>query len=166
MNAVVLFSHGSLLCGAGEALRIHADRLRMRHIAPIVEVGYLNYSEPPFLQAVSRCAAAGASRIIVAPYFLVPGYFVSVDLPKCVEVARAAYPDITFITAAPIGFDQRLADALLTNAKDAASSEHWHDELMTTASHCRPFQLCPIYGTPACPKRLDSSANCSEPHEP
>ncbi|HLK56589.1 MAG TPA: CbiX/SirB N-terminal domain-containing protein, partial [Chthonomonadaceae bacterium] len=87
MDAVILFSHGSVLCGSGVALDAHADRLRARGIAPIVTVGYLNYSEPPFLQAVAQCVAQGATRIIVAPYFLVPGYFVKVDLPKSVAAA-------------------------------------------------------------------------------
>ena len=71
---------------------MHADRLRARGLAPIVEIGYLNYCEPLFAETVSRCVAAGATRIVVTPYFLVPGYFVKVDLPRCVETAQAAFP--------------------------------------------------------------------------
>jgi sirohydrochlorin cobaltochelatase len=107
LDAIILFSHGSLLCGSGQALSMHADRLRARGLAPIVEIGYLNYCEPLFAETVERCVAAGATRIVVTPYFLVPGYFVKVDLPRCVETARQAFPQVTFVVAEPIGFDER-----------------------------------------------------------
>lgn len=132
---------------------MHAARLRERGIAPIIEIGYLNYSEPPFAETVARCVAAGATRIVVTPYFLVPGYFVKVDLPKCVDAARQAVPHITFIVAEPIGFDERLADALLASAQCADGSEHWRGDLETAAHHCRPDPRCPLYGTPNCPKQ-------------
>jgi sirohydrochlorin ferrochelatase len=153
MDAIVLFSHGSLLCGSGEAIMLHADRLRERAIAPIVEIGYLNYSAPLFAETVARCAAAGASRVIVAPYFLVPGYFVKVDLPKCVEQARRDFPQIEFRVADPIGYDDRLADAILASAETAAPPEAWRDELNTAASHCRQDPQCPLYGTHSCTAR-------------
>src|SRR5689334_10692043 len=119
MDAVILFSHGSLLCGAGESLKAHAARLQARGVAPLVEVGYLNYSEPLFAEAVTKCVTAGAKRILVAPYFLAPGYFVKVDLPKVVETARAAYPDVRFVVADAIGYDARLAEALIASAQAA-----------------------------------------------
>ena len=152
MDAVILFSHGSLLCGSGQALEMHASRLMRHGVAPIVEVGYLNYSEPLFAEAVAKCVAAGASRIIVAPYFLVPGYFVNVDLPKCVDAARQDHPDTLFIVAEPIGFDERLADALLTSAASAATADNWREDLRSASAFCRPDPRCPLYGTPSCPK--------------
>jgi len=61
-----------VLCGAGEALNAHAERLQAAGIAPLVAVGYLNYSEPLFADTVTQCAAAGATRILVAPIFWFP----------------------------------------------------------------------------------------------
>jgi sirohydrochlorin ferrochelatase len=158
MDAIVLFSHGSLLCGSGEALREHATRLLERGVAPIVEVGYLNYSEPSFADSVARCVAAGASRVIVTPYFLVPGYFVQIDLPKCVEAASAAHPGIDIVVADPIGYDERLADALILSARVAAGPDHWRDDLKCAAAHCRPDPRCPLYGTPDCPKQPEPAS--------
>src|SRR5207253_2121682 len=40
MDALILFSHGSVLCGAGQALDEHAARLRERGDFGIVEIGY------------------------------------------------------------------------------------------------------------------------------
>src|SRR5436190_543250 len=125
MDAVILFSHGSVLCGAGEALNAHAARLRGDGIAPMVAVGYLNYSEPLFAETVAQCAAAGATRILVAPYFLIPGYFVKVDLPKAIEAVQADYPALEFVLAPPLGFDEVLADALIESAQEAREPAFW-----------------------------------------
>lgn len=152
MNAVILFSHGSLLCGAGEALKEQARRLEAQEVASTVRIGYLNYSEPLFATTVAEVVAAGATRIIVAPYFLVPGKFVRVDLPKAVEAALQSHPGVEFVVAEAIGFDERLADALRENYLDAFGHVHWRDDLRQATTHCRPNPECPLYGTTICPK--------------
>lgn len=158
MDAVILFSHGSLLCGAGEALKEQATRLKMQGVAPVVEVGYLNYSDPPFYEAVGRCVAQGANRVLVTPYFLVPGKFVKVDLPKAVEQARAAHPNIEFVIAEALGYDALLADALIESANAAQGPERWRDDLQRATTFCRPHPNCPLYDTPICPKHPGDKA--------
>src|SRR3569833_15405 len=106
MKALILFSHGSVLCGAGEALDRHAGRLRASGEWDVVEVGYMNYSVPTFQEAVIKCHEAGAREIVVLPFFLVPGYFVTSSLPKHVDAARKDFPDLTIVIADAIGFDE------------------------------------------------------------
>ncbi len=165
MDAVILFSHGSLLCGAGEALAAHAARLRAQGLAPVVEIGYLNYSEPPFVEAVAKCVAAGADRILVTPYFLVPGKFVKVDLPRVVEEAQAAYPEIKFEVAEAIGYDVELAEAISASARAAVPPEAWQDDLKRAALACRANPECPLYGTPSCPATPEAARPVAEPLE-
>ena len=150
MDGLILFSHGSLLCGAGETLHEHAARLRARGDFAVVEVGFMNYSEPTFAEAVARCAEAGVRRITVTPYFLVPGKFVTVDLPKHIAKARADWPDMEFVIAEPIGFDEALADAILALAADASTSEAWREDLRRAADFCEADPRCPLYGTAYC----------------
>ena len=152
MDAIILFSHGSLLCGAGEALKAQAARLRERGLAPVVEIGYLNYSEPPFADTVARVAEQGATRIVVAPYFLVPGKFVKVDLPRAVQAAQSLYPDVEFVVADAIGYDPRLAGALLDSAHTPFGPERWREDLRRAAQYCRVNPGCPLYDTAACPR--------------
>ena len=152
MDALILFSHGSLLCGAGEALDAHAERLRARGEWDLVEVGYLNYSDPPFLDAVATVVAAGATRVVVVPYFLVAGYFVQVDLPRCLAAARARHPDVDFVVADALRHDGRIAEALLDAAQRARAAPQWRDPLRRAAASCRARQGCPLYATPACPR--------------
>ncbi len=151
MDAIILFSHGSLLCGAGEALKVQAARLRERGLAPVVEVGYLNYSDPPFADTVESVVREGATRILVTPYFLIPGKFVKVDLPRAVATAQAAHPDVTFVVANAIGFDPRLADALIDSARRSFGPARWREDLAQATRHCRPNVDCPLYDTPLCP---------------
>ena len=152
MDALILFSHGSLLCGAGEALDAHAGRLRASGEWPLVTVGYMNYSEPTFAQAVAVCAASGATRIVVLPFFLVPGFFVSKTLPDQLQAVQADYPDLEFVVADAIGYDPGLADVLIASALDPLGPDQWRDDLQAAARGCRARPDCPLYTTPNCPR--------------
>jgi len=152
MNALILFSHGSLLCGAGEALDAHAARLRAGGGWDTVSVGYLNYSEPTFAQSVAECAASGATDVLVLPFFLVPGFFVTKSLPEQLATARAAHPEMTFTVAEAIGFDPGLADALIASAQSPLPTADWRDDLAAAARGCRARPDCPLYATPNCPR--------------
>lgn len=150
-TALILFSHGSLLCGAGETLKQHARRLRERGPYVAVEIGYLNYSAPPFEEAVERCLAAGAARLIIVPYFLVPGKFVQIDLPPRVAAARLAHPKTEFILARAIGYAEAMADAVLQVSASARPPERWRDDLHSAFQFCEAREDCPLFGTALCP---------------
>ncbi len=152
MPALILFSHGSLLCGAGEALDAHAERLRQSGDWDRVEVGYMNYSEPTFADAVARCQAEGSAEIVVLPFFLVPGYFVTKSLPEHLAASQAAFPEITFTVAKALGYDPGLADALIASAQAPLGSGEWRDDLTAAARGCRARSDCPLYATPNCPR--------------
>lgn len=162
MDALILFSHGSLLCGAGRTLDAHAATLRRSSGFPIVEIGYLNYSEPAFGDAVARCAASGATRIVALPYFLVPGKFVSEDLPREVQAAAVERPGIEFVVAEPIGLHPALADAVTELADLARGPASWHDLALVAPDYCRANPRCPLYQTPACPNGASRKAAKSQ----
>ena len=152
MDSLILFSHGSLLCGAGKALDAHAERLRQSGAWGWVAIGYMNYSEPTFAQTVAECAAQGATRIVVVPFFLIPGYFVTKTLPEHLERARAANPNIEFTVAEALGFDTGLAEALIASASEPLGPGQWRDDLAAAARGCRARSDCPLYETPNCPR--------------
>lgn len=151
MDAIILFSHGSVLCGAGETLFALAKRMEARGDAPIVEVGFLNYSEPTFAQSFETCVNRGATRITVAPYFLVAGYFVKVSLPPVTEPMREKYPDITVAVADAMKTHSLLADGILNCASRAFEPSKWRDLWDNAPQFCRPHPKCPLYDTPKCP---------------
>lgn len=150
-DAIILFSHGSVLCGAGQNLFELARFMQARGDAPIVEVGFLNYSEPPFAQAFRRCVEQGATSVMVVPYFLVAGKFVKDDLPKQIEQAHAEFPHVEVHVADAMRFHPLLADALLACAERAQTPQFWRDTKAQVAQFCRANPRCPLFGTDDCP---------------
>ena len=138
-------------------LHEHADRLRATREFALVEVGFLNYSEPKFADAVRACSAAGVERVIIVPYFLVPGVFVAKDLPRALDSVRPEFRSLEFVLADPIGFDPRLADAILDLAESAAGPDRWREDLLRAPEFCTANPRCPLFRTPSCPATLGST---------
>ena len=151
MKAILLFSHGSVLCGAGENLKRLAREMQNRGDADVVEVGFLNYSSPTFAEAFARCVEKGATEIVVAPYFLIAGKFVRVDLPPQIEAMRAQYPQVRVLVAQAMRFHTDLATAILNCASRAQTPSQWRDILNTAPQFCRDSTECPLHGTEKCP---------------
>ena len=149
MTAIILYSHGSVLCGAGEALDAHLERLRPHFEG--IGIGYLNYSEPRFAVAAEAAIAAGATKIIVVPYLLISGYFVQKALPEVLNPVKEKHPDVEFVVAEALNFDELLADSVIEAAQTGVGESHWDDRLIHVQKSCRPHVDCPFYGTSACP---------------
>lgn len=150
IEAIVLFSHGALICGARQTLDWHACGLAERGVAGVVRPGYLNYSEPLFAELVAELVAAGVTRLIVTPYFLVPGRFVTQDLPREIAAVHRRFPSLELVVADPIGFDPALADAILSCAAMARGRAHWGGEARAAAVQCAARADCPLFGGPLC----------------
>ncbi|HEY0140812.1 MAG TPA: CbiX/SirB N-terminal domain-containing protein [Thermoanaerobaculia bacterium] len=150
MDAILLFSHGSVLCGAERNLLAVAERMRARGDAPVVEVGFLNYIEPLFATAVRRCVDAGATRVRIAPYFLIAGKFVVQDLPAAIAAVREEHPAVEFSVAEVIGFHPALAEAIVSSAENARPTSAWRGELAASAEWCRENPKCPLHGSAGC----------------
>ena len=72
----------------------------------------MELAEPTIEQAVGRCAAAGASRVVIAPDFLSRGRHVQQDLPELAAAAAAAHPGVACVVAEPIGIDSLMAQLI------------------------------------------------------
>lgn len=151
MDAFVLCSHGSVQCGVSRALGELAARVRgMRH-APIVEAGFLNTTGPTIEDALQRCAAAGATRAAIVPYFLVPGRFVTVELPRRLAAMGGLCPGLELRLAEPIGRHPAMAAAVLELAALARPIESGRGPVPDDPSLCQAEPACPLYGTDRCP---------------
>ena len=151
MHAILLFSHGSVLCGGGKNLFDLAQRMEKRGDASIVEVGFLNYSEPTFEDAFARVVERGATHITIAPYFLIAGYFVKVSLPPKIAAMREKFPEIEVEVAQALRAHPLLAQGILACATRAQKPEKWRDLLDEAPQFCRDNPQCPLHGTPQCP---------------
>lgn len=150
MNAIVLLSHGSVLCGSEQNLLNLANQMRST-AGDLVEAGFLNYSEPSFETAVELCVKRGASEITVVPYFLVAGKFATEDLPGRMQSMAERYRGICLKLAEPLRFHPLLADAVLSAAERSREPAAWRSEIAEAARFCRRSARCPIFGQPPCP---------------
>ena len=150
MRAIVLFSHGSVLCGAERNLLELAAFMRQRGDAPIVEAAFLNYLEPNLNATIERCVSLGATDIVITPYFLIAGKFVVEDLPDAIARAQTTYPSLAIATAAVIGFHPAMADAVIGAMSTARPPSGWQERIVEAGSQCRENPRCPLYGSEVC----------------
>jgi sirohydrochlorin ferrochelatase len=121
-NALLLAGHGSLRPASGAAMIRLAARLREGGAAPLVAAGFLNYSRPTLADTLARLVARGATAVTVLPYFLVPGYFTCVALPRALDGLRALHPGLSLAQAEPLGAHPALAELARRRAEAAGAT--------------------------------------------
>jgi sirohydrochlorin ferrochelatase len=83
-TGIIVFAHGSSVPSANESVRVVAARAAAEGMWGLYETAFLE-AAPLLDEAVGKLAAAGASEILVLPYFLTLGIHLQRDLPKLVE---------------------------------------------------------------------------------
>lgn len=69
----------------------------------IVEPAHMELAEPSIHTAFDRCVARGAQRVVVMPYFLLPGRHWDQDIPRLTQAAASCHPGVAFLVGSPIG---------------------------------------------------------------
>lgn len=72
----------------------------------------MEIAEPTIQQAVDACVAAGATKVVIAPYFLSKGRHIQEDIPALVAEAQSQHPGIEIVIADPIGIDPLMAQLI------------------------------------------------------
>ena len=80
--AVLLIAHGSRRAEANADLVTLAAMLREHGEYSMVEPSYLEIAEPTIPQGAAACLAAGATRVLMLPFFLSAGAHVVEDLER------------------------------------------------------------------------------------
>jgi sirohydrochlorin ferrochelatase len=109
---IVVVDHGSR---RREANRQHEDFVRAWPERPgrrVVEPAHMELAEPSIATAFDACVAAGATTVVIAPYFLWPGTHWDRDLPALAAEASKPHPGIRYLVAAPLGPHPQLTDVV------------------------------------------------------
>ncbi|OGW42228.1 MAG: hypothetical protein A2X57_01420 [Nitrospirae bacterium GWD2_57_8] len=69
----------------------------------MVEPAYLQHAQPGLADAVEAVVRRGAERIVIVPFFMLPGAHVTADIPAHVNSMRARYPAVEFSVTGPVG---------------------------------------------------------------
>jgi len=119
-RAILLVDHGSRVASANAGLDEVAEQLRRRLPDRIVRVAHLEIAPPGIGEGIDACVAAGATEIVVHPYFLSPGRHTSHDIPQQVEQAAARHPGVRVRLTPALGPHPKLIDVIVERVSDPA----------------------------------------------
>jgi sirohydrochlorin ferrochelatase len=117
-TALLLIAHGSRRQEANADLEFVASALRARGRYPLVCVSYLELAEPDIEAGGALCVAAGATNVILVPYFLSPGVHVVEDLSAARAKLSERFPRVRFALAEPLGRHPLLVDVVEQRANE------------------------------------------------
>jgi sirohydrochlorin cobaltochelatase len=112
--AVVLFAHGSRDPQWAQPFRAIQRKVSASKPALAVELAFLEMMEPDLPSTIERLAAAGTSRISIAPLFMAQGAHVKRDLARLLSEARRAHPAVEIVLLAAAGEGEPVQDAIST----------------------------------------------------
>lgn len=100
---IILVDHGSRRNESNELLLEVVERFADASGYTIVEPAHMELAEPSIASAFDACVRRGAKRVVVFPYFLLPGRHWSEDIPRLAEDAAKHHPDVRYLVTAPFG---------------------------------------------------------------
>ena len=118
-QALLLIDHGSTRDDANELLPKVAQMVREMSDFEIVCYGHMELAEPTIQQGFDTCVAAGATEVIVHPYFLGPGRHSVSDIPRMVAEAAAKYAGVSYRVTEPLGLDPKMGELILKRVRES-----------------------------------------------
>jgi sirohydrochlorin ferrochelatase len=118
-TALLLIAHGSRRAEANADLEFVADKLRERGRYPVVQVSFLELAEPDIDAGGALCVTAGATDVILLPFFLSPGKHVVEDLTAARARLAVRFPTVRFALAEPLGRHPLLLNVVEDRAREA-----------------------------------------------
>ena len=120
--ALLVMVHGSPRPAANQDVFAVIELLRERKQFPIIGVGFMELNEPPIPEAIERCVAQGATRVVGVPYFLHAGNHVMTDLVELLEEAQVRMPQVEFLLGNYLGRQQQIDDVIRERVAQAVES--------------------------------------------
>lgn len=118
-TAVILVDHGSRRAESNDMLLKVVELFRSRIAAggagadyAIVEPAHMELAEPSIGTAFDACVKRGATRVVVMPYFLLPGRHWAQDIPNLTAEAAKRHPGVEFLVTAPLGLHPLIAQVI------------------------------------------------------
>ena len=100
---IVIVDHGSRRAESNRRHEAFVSEWRTTRDYPIVEPAHMELAEPSIGTAFDACVAAGATTVVIAPYFLWPGNHWDRDIPALAAEAAARHAGARYVVTAPLG---------------------------------------------------------------
>ena len=119
MKALLVVAHGSRRAESNDEVRQLTACLERQAGAAFeyVHSAFLELAEPSIPDGLRAAVRAGASEVVVLPYFLSVGRHVVTDIPAEVEVVRREHPEVSIRIAPYLGAAPGLVELLLMQAQ-------------------------------------------------
>lgn len=138
-TGIVIVDHGSRRAASNAMLEDFVARFAAASPYPIVEPAHMELAEPSIATAFGSCVTRGARRVVVMPYFLLPGRHWHQDIPALTRAAAADHPGVDYLVGAPIGLHPLMIGVLqarLTHCLAHAAGEAPPCEVCAGTDHC------------------------------
>lgn len=122
-SAILLIAHGSRRAAANLDLVHLAETVRDRCPDQIVEIAYLELTEPNIPQGAARCVERGATHVRMSPFFLSAGTHIAEDLTGFQTEFSTQFPGVRFQLCPPLGLHPLLVNALIERL-----GEEWSEQ--------------------------------------
>jgi sirohydrochlorin cobaltochelatase len=110
--ALVLFAHGARDPEWSAPFRNVQHRVAARCPTLTVELAFLELMPPALEEVLERLAAAGHTRITIAPLFMAQGGHLKQDLPRLLAELRRRHPAIVLDLLPPVGEAEPVLEAI------------------------------------------------------
>ncbi len=137
-HGYILVDHGSRVDASNEMLVRIANAFRRHSGFSIVEPAHMELAEPSIRVAFDRCVAQGATKVVVCPFFLLPGRHWSHDIPALTQAAAEAHPGVAYLVTAPLGLLPNMLDLILCQIEQCEN----HAQGGTPCDLCADNQRC------------------------
>jgi sirohydrochlorin ferrochelatase len=123
MKSLLLIAHGSRRDASNDEVRALTRLLAQcaEDRYDRVDCGFLELAEPSIPDGIQQCIDAGATEIVILPYFLSAGRHVAEDIPNAVKIKQDEYPHIPIHIANYLGQAEEIPDLLFRIAKNSGS---------------------------------------------
>ncbi len=118
-TGVIIVDHGSKRSEANDMIHDVVNMYRELSGSSNVEAAHMELAEPTIEQALAKCVAQGARRIVVHPYMLSPGRHSTSDIPRMAREAAQAHPGIVVSVTEPLGVDERIGQVVRSRIEEA-----------------------------------------------
>jgi sirohydrochlorin ferrochelatase len=109
---IILVDHGSRREESNAMLLDVVREFQAATGFAIVEPAHMELAAPSIDTAFSRCVERGAKRIVVFPYFLLPGRHWDEDIPRLAAAAASKHLGVQFLVTAPFGLHPLMSEIM------------------------------------------------------
>lgn len=85
----------------------------------------MEIAKPSIDEAFDRCVAAGASKVVLHPFFLSPGRHVTSDIPALMSAAAKRHPEVAWVVSEPLGLQELMPRVMHAAVSESVAGGDW-----------------------------------------